>query len=294
MPSESASFDDLAASYDRWYETPLGRLVDGLEKAAVFAMLGPGGGGAVLDLSCGTGKYALALAVRGFWVAGVDLSEPMLRVARAKAERTGARLLLVRADGCALPFGSGAFDLATLILGLEFVADPAAILGEVHRVLKPGASVVVAILNRTALWTLWRRLKRRFVPSIWRRARFLDRQDLLRLLEAQGFRPVHSRQAVHFLPVFRHRMQRWLEWWEASGSGGCPTTVPSWPWPRAALEEQTDGGGARRTRPRQATPTVARSGANRSGRRAVLRRRRGRDGIDPDSWRWCRRAGLRQ
>src|SRR3989344_5691712 len=98
------AFDSIASAYDRWYDTPVGRLVDRLEKDAVFALVEPQRGDLVLDLSCGTGNYALALAQRGFRVVGVDVSEPMLRVARAKARRGGIALALVRADGGALPF----------------------------------------------------------------------------------------------------------------------------------------------------------------------------------------------
>lgn len=93
------------------------------------------------------------------------------------------------------------FDLATMILGLEFVAEPGRALQEAHRVLKPGGRLVVAILDRSGLWTLWRRLKRRFVPSIWREARFL---------------------AVHFLPLLARGRAGWLEQWEAIGARWMP------------------------------------------------------------------------
>src|SRR3989304_5329099 len=92
-PSEASSgFDGLAAAYDRWYDTPVGRLVDQLEKDAGFALVEPQRGELVLDLSCGTGNSALALAQRGFRVVGVDVPEPMLLVARAKARRGGIAL----------------------------------------------------------------------------------------------------------------------------------------------------------------------------------------------------------
>lgn len=216
MLSDAVSaFDALARSYDAWYETPLGRLVDRLEKDAVFSLVETRPGELALDLSCGTGHYALELAQRGLRVVGVDLSEPMLRVARAKAMRAGIGLSLVRADGSGLPFRAGAFDLVTIILGLEFLQDPTKTLEETHRVLKPGASLVVAILNRAGLWTLWRRLKRLFLPSIWRRATFLSFDALRGLLEARGFRDLRWRGAVRFLPLFRSRWIRYLERWEA-------------------------------------------------------------------------------
>src|SRR4030067_1022817 len=61
MPSESrrhptGSFDAVAESYDAWYATPVGQLVDRLEKDAVFRLVGTDCEGVVLDLSCGTGN----------------------------------------------------------------------------------------------------------------------------------------------------------------------------------------------------------------------------------------------
>ncbi|MBI4561797.1 MAG: class I SAM-dependent methyltransferase [Candidatus Rokubacteria bacterium] len=175
-----------------------------------------------MDLSCGTGNYALTLAQRGLGVVGVDLSEPMLRLALEKAGRAGVELALVRADGSALPFRMGAFDLVTAILGLEFIQDPGKTVEEVSRVLKPGARLVVAILNRTGLWTVWRRLKRLFVRSAWRHATFLSPRDLARLLDERGFRELRWREAVHFLPIFRGHWVRYLARWERAGSRRMP------------------------------------------------------------------------
>lgn len=223
MRSEkTTTFDALAASYDRWYETPLGRLVDRLEKDTVFALVEPQPDDLVLDLSCGTGNYALALAHQGLRVVGVDLSEPMLRLGQAKARQAGVGVAFVRADGSALPFRAGTFDLVTDILGLEFVSDPRKTLGEVHRVLKPGAGLAVAILNRTGLWTIWRRLKRLFVRSVWRHATFLSLGELRRFMERQGFRQLRWRGSVYFLPILRGRAVRYLERWETIAARWMP------------------------------------------------------------------------
>ncbi len=223
MRSEASSgFDGLATAYDRWYETPVGRLVDRLEKDAVFELVEHRPGEMALDLSCGTGNYALALVQRGLRVVGVDLSEPMLRIAQAKARTAGARLAFVRADGGALPLRTGTFDLVTVILGLEFAADPGKTLGEIHRTLKPEGRLVVAILNRSGLWILWRRIKRLFVPSVWRQARFLGVEELRRLMESHGFGQFRRRGAVYFLPIFLGHAGRCLERWETWGARWMP------------------------------------------------------------------------
>jgi ubiquinone/menaquinone biosynthesis C-methylase UbiE len=80
-----AAFDAISPAYDAWYATAVGRLVDRLEKHAVLALVGERTEGLVLDLSCGTGNYALVLAERGLRVVGVDVSAPMLSAARAKS-----------------------------------------------------------------------------------------------------------------------------------------------------------------------------------------------------------------
>ncbi len=220
--ADVAAFDAIAPAYDAWYATPVGRLVDRLEKHAVFALVGERTEGLALDLSCGTGNYALALAERGLRVVGVDVSAPMLRVARAKSAQAKLDIRWLRADASTLPFRSGVFDLATMVLGLEFVAEPGPVLQEAHRVLKPGGRLVAAILNRSGLWTLWRRLKRRFVPSIWRGAGFLDADELGHLLRARGFAAQRWRRAVHFLPLLARGRAGWLEQWETIGARWMP------------------------------------------------------------------------
>jgi ubiquinone/menaquinone biosynthesis C-methylase UbiE len=218
-------FDTIAAAYDAWYATPLGQLVDRLEKDAVFHLVGTTCECVGLDLSCGTGNHALALAGRGFRVVGADISEPMLRVARSKAARLGLKLSLVQADAGVLPFRPGAFGLVTLILGLEFMAEPGRALSEAYRVLRPGGRLVVAILSRTAPWTLWRRVKRFFVPSVWRGAKFLSPSELRDLLASLGFADPRWRRAVHFLPLGGRGRVGWVERWDAFGARWMPATA---------------------------------------------------------------------
>ncbi len=111
---------------------------------------------------------------------------------------------------------------ALIILDLEFAAEPVKTLEEVRRILKPAAILVVAILNRSRLWTLWRRFKRLFVPSVWRHARFLGLEELRRLMETHGFRQLRWPGAVHFLPIFTGHAACCLERCEAFGARWMP------------------------------------------------------------------------
>jgi len=221
----TGSFNAVAEAYDAWYATPLGQLVDRLENDAVFRLVDTNCEGVGLDLSCGTGNYALALAGRGFRVVGLDTSESMLRVAQSKAARLGLKVSLVRADAGALPFRPAAFSVVTLILGLEFMAEPGGALLEAHRVLRPGGRLVVAILNRTAPWTLWRRVKRLSVPSVWRGATFLSPSELRDLLASLGFADPRWRRAVHFLPLGSRGRVGWVERWDEIGARWMPATA---------------------------------------------------------------------
>jgi ubiquinone/menaquinone biosynthesis C-methylase UbiE len=68
----------------------------------------------VLDVGCGTGRHAVELAVRGYAVTGVDLSENMLHKARSKAQARGVKVCFMQGDARQLPFASE-FDLVIMI-----------------------------------------------------------------------------------------------------------------------------------------------------------------------------------
>jgi ubiquinone/menaquinone biosynthesis C-methylase UbiE len=225
-------FDETAESYDAWYASPVGRLTDHLEKEAVFALV-PERVGRAADLSCGTGNYALELARRGWQVVGIDQSMPMLRLAARKARAASRAPALVQADAAALPLRDGSLDLVTLILGLEFMADPQSALHEARRVLDRRGSLVVAVLNANGLWTRWRRLKRRAVASVWREAHFLTERAVEAALQETGFTPRARRRAVYYLPW--PVGSRLLRVWEQAAQRGCPglasfVVVEAEPW----------------------------------------------------------------
>jgi len=98
----------------------------------------------VLDVATGTGGVALMLSERTrASIIGVDLTEQMLRrgreriIQRGKADRIG--LLLARGEQ--LPFADSTFDALTFTYLLRYVADPAATIRELARVVRPGGCV---------------------------------------------------------------------------------------------------------------------------------------------------------
>ena len=102
----------------------------------------------VLDVATGPAGVARLLARRTrAHVVGVDLSEDMLRrgAANVAAAGEGNRVALVLGRGEALPFPTGAFDALTFTYFLRYVSDPASVLEELARVVRPGG--VVASLD---------------------------------------------------------------------------------------------------------------------------------------------------
>lgn len=93
-------------------------------------------GGRVLDVGCGTGATTLAAARRlgeGGRCTGVDISQPMVAVARARAEREGLPVEFVVADAKSHPFAPASFDTVISRFGVMFFADPVAAFANLRR-----------------------------------------------------------------------------------------------------------------------------------------------------------------
>ena len=100
----------------------------------------PRGGGRMLDVGCGAGALALALAPYADEVVGVDPVPELLAQAR---ERAPANATFLEADGAALPFPDESFDLAGTLRTLHHVRRPELLLAELTRVTRRGGQVLV-------------------------------------------------------------------------------------------------------------------------------------------------------
>jgi ubiquinone/menaquinone biosynthesis C-methylase UbiE len=201
-------FDAKAAGWAAKYAAD-GPLADRL--ASLFAAVSrhARAGDRVLDLGCGTGELARALATAGLRVAGCDISQQMLLQAgrdRADHDRGGcAGWVRLRPGWRSLPFASAAFDVVVAASVLEYVSEPAAVLRECARVLRPGGIVLYTVpdLRHPVRWAEWfaQRLARvtRAPSGDGRRSRW------------------HGYRAYLRASAQRHRVRWWLA---ASGLAG--------------------------------------------------------------------------
>jgi SAM-dependent methyltransferase len=180
----SSYFDAHAPIYDRL--RPAGEAW--WARFDVLVRLGELRGQRILDVGCGTGAVAAALADRAaakVW--GVEASAEMLAVARTRVP-TGVGLKQGRAE--ALPFRDGWFDRVVYSLVIHLVDRPLA-LAEAARVLVPGGRVVFATFAHEHFDCYW---AGRFFPSLAAvdKARFPSEEALASELVAAGFDDIRS------------------------------------------------------------------------------------------------------
>lgn len=115
---------------------------------AAAARAAAAGQGVLLDVGCGTARWALPelVGTKVLRYYGVDPALPMLRLADKRAERSSkaSAVTLVHSQAERLPLGAATVDAALSSLGLQFVPDHAAALAELRRVLRPGGQLFLA------------------------------------------------------------------------------------------------------------------------------------------------------
>ena len=154
----AAKVNDLFATIARRYD-----LINDLQslglhrrwKHRVVELAAAAPGVRALDLCCGTGDLALALARRGAEVTGLDFSAPMLEVANRR--KAGANPVFIQGDAMQIPFPDQSFDIVTMGYGLRNLASWEKGLAEMHRVAKPGARIIILEFGKPAN-PLWRSL----------------------------------------------------------------------------------------------------------------------------------------
>ena len=219
-------FDQIASVYDSWAGGQHGRVA-----ARLVELAAPKKGEHVLDVATGTGLVAhlVAAKVAPGSVIGIDLSDRMLSIARAKQ---GKNTQFVGMAAERLVFRPETFDLVTMGEALAYLSDPNDALKEANRVLRPGGRLAVSCQRRslsTRAQDLFFQglapLARRHYLSLPRysseRARFGEPDVLPQLLGAAGFEVTRLTEMVT-----GGRTQNARDWTELmAGAGPLPYTL---------------------------------------------------------------------
>ncbi len=192
-PGELAKFSALA---HRWWDPtsefrPLHE-INPLRLAHIERLAGGLAGKRVLDVGCGGGILAEAMAGKGAQVTGIDLAEKPLKVAMLHRTESGSSVeyRLVAAEALAEE-SPGAFDLVTCMEMLEHVPDPPSTVRACARLVKPGGMVFFSTINRNAKSFLLAIVGAEYVLRLLPRgtheyARFIRPSELAGLCRAEG------------------------------------------------------------------------------------------------------------
>ena len=159
----------------------------------------------VLDVGCGTGATTLAIvrALSGGNCVGVDISEPMLALARARAERERLQATFVRADAQTHAFEPGAFDTIVSRFGVMFFEDPVRAFANLRSAVRRGGGLAAIAWRSPAenpFMTAAERAAAPFLPDIPPRRvdvpgpfALADARRVRDILEASGWAEIEVR-----------------------------------------------------------------------------------------------------
>jgi 2-polyprenyl-6-hydroxyphenyl methylase/3-demethylubiquinone-9 3-methyltransferase len=150
-PQELAKFEALAAQW--WDPKGDSRALHDMNPLRLDYIDARAGlaGKTVLDIGCGGGILAEAMALRGAEVTGIDMSEAPLNVARLHLAESGASVDYRHTSAETLAAErAGAFDVVTCMEMLEHVPDPAAIVQATATLLKNGGHAFFSTINRNS------------------------------------------------------------------------------------------------------------------------------------------------
>ena len=169
-------------------------------------------GRTVLEVCCGSGLMAEALARRGARVTGADVSAQALARACTRARRYGFLADFQPADAEALPFRDQSFDVVAVHDGLHHLETPDRAIREMARVARHG--VLILEPARAALTRVAVRLGlAEDVEEAGNRVRRLRAADVAASLQEAGFPRVVWRRTLMYYP---HQPSGWLRWFESA------------------------------------------------------------------------------
>lgn len=187
------AFDAYAGRYDAWYDTPAGSAILATEVDCLRPLLcrypQP-----YLEVGVGSGRFSHALGI----AYGIDPSPNLLALARRRGTR------VVRGVGERLPFRHAACGGILIAFTLCFVQNPAAVLAEAFRALRPGGGLVLGLILGDSPWAQHYAAEGRKGHPLYRHARFLSRSQVEGLLQRTGFTLVGYRSTLFVPPGMAH------------------------------------------------------------------------------------------
>ena len=205
-PGELAKFSALA---HRWWDPtsefrPLHE-INPLRLAHIERLAAGLAGKRIVDVGCGGGILAEAMAARGAQVTGIDLADKPLKVAMLHRMESGSdvdyRLISAEALAEEMP---GAYDIVTCMEMLEHVPDPPSTVRACARLVRPGGMVFFSTLNRNAKSFLFAIIGAEYVLNLLPRgtheyARFIRPSELSRACRDAGL-AVHDLTGMTYNP----------------------------------------------------------------------------------------------
>jgi SAM-dependent methyltransferase len=189
-----ALFERVAGRFDQvipFFAAFAGQLLD---------VVDPVPGTRLLDIGCGRGAIAAAAAVRGCAVTAVDAAPGMVSLLAVAHPEIDVRLM----DVHQLDLPDDSYDLATGGFVIHLVRDPVRVLTELHRVLRPGATVALTTpgpCEDDGRWDAWNQLRGEFAPRAAGREPRRNGLEISPALSAAGFVDVRTVNIAVHLPV---------------------------------------------------------------------------------------------
>jgi SAM-dependent methyltransferase len=203
-------FDGKAADWPGKYAAD-GRLAGRLGQFANAVLDLTAAGGELLDLGCGSGELARSLAAVGYRVTGCDIAPRMLGQATAADRERAVRWVRLEPRWRTLPFAAGSLDVVIASSVLEYVRDPAAVLGECARVLRPGGLLLCTVpdVAHPVRWLEW--------PLCLAARTPLAQTPLAQTPLARIARGLPHRPGQYLAYLRTSRQRRGTRWWDAAG-----------------------------------------------------------------------------
>ena len=209
-PAELAKFSELA---HRWWDTesefrPLHQ-INPLRLAWIDDIV-PLAGKRVLDIGCGGGILADAMARKGAEVLGIDLAGKALKVAQLhalEAQTQGVSYREVSAENLAAEQPES-FDVVTCMEMLEHVPDPSSVVRACATLVKPGGHVFFSTINRNAKAFVFAIVGAEYILNLLPRgthefAKLIKPSELAAYARAAGLDLAHTR-GMEYNPLTRH------------------------------------------------------------------------------------------